>query len=162
MLRQICLEKQPRKITGAFRKHSNNNTNIDNSHIGKSVKKQYPCYPLTNLLRRQLALLSGNDLIVSRKRKSLVEFNLQGYIFIFRKNTQNCSLRTFVCVLKHSYLVWLYYSTKLKVSQLQYRYITDMKIAFLVNFQWFCLLSYCNKRLLQSRKYFYRKRTIKV
>lgn len=80
MLRQICLEKQPRKITGAFKKHSNNNTNIDNNHIEKSVKKQHPCYPLTTLLRRQLALLSG---FISRKRKSLVEFNLQGYIFIF-------------------------------------------------------------------------------
>ena len=154
--------KTTEKITGAYRKHSNNNTNIDNNHIEKSVKKHYPCYPLTNLLRRQLVRLSGNDLIVSRKRKSLVEFNLQGYIFIFRKNTQNCSLRTFVCVLKHSYLVWLYYSTKKLSSQLQYRYITDMKIAFSVNFQWFCLLSYCNKRLLQSRKHFYRKRTIKV
>ena len=83
MLRQIRLEKQPRKITGAYRKHSNNNTNIDNNHIEKSVKKHYPCYPITNLLRRQLALLSGNDLIVSRKRKSLVEFNLRGYIFHF-------------------------------------------------------------------------------
>ena len=69
MLRQICLEKQPRKITGAYRKHSNNNTNIDNSHIEKSVKKHYPCCPLTNLLRRQLALLSGNDEFVSRKKK---------------------------------------------------------------------------------------------
>lgn len=85
MLRQICLEKQPRKITGAFRKHSNNNTNIDNNHIEKSVKKHYPCYPLTNLLRRQLVRLSGNGLIVSRKRKSLVEFNLQGYFSFFAR-----------------------------------------------------------------------------
>lgn len=109
MLRQICLEKQPRKITGAFRKRSNNNTNIDE----KSVKKHYPCYPLANLLRRQLVQSSENDLIVSRKRKSLVEFNLQGYIFhfsqeyakLFSKNICVCSETQNSLPLESAYLI---------------------------------------------------------
>lgn len=72
-----------RKIIGAFRKHSNNNTNIDNSHIEKVSKSNTLVALLRTYSEDNWHYRVGMMNLFQGKRKSLVELNLQGCIFIF-------------------------------------------------------------------------------